>query len=133
MATVACRVCLSGVQPKHSIALFSDRGLENKWSDRIIELLHVPVSASDNFPQHICRSCKDRVESLEKKLTSLRQLARESYERLSSELTRTRKRAKDTSSGQGVSPATARARHPAKRANTLQGKQLLIFFKYTCR
>lgn len=64
--------------------------------------------------------------ALKKKLTSLRQLARESYERLSSELTRTRKRAKDTSSAQEVLPATARAQPPAQRAYAMQGKQQLF-------
>ena len=35
--------------------------------------------------------CKGRVESPQKKMTSLRQLIRENYERLSSEFMRTRK------------------------------------------
>lgn len=116
---ILCKLCPSCVQPKHPIALFNGKGLKNKWSDCIVDFLCVPVHASDNFPQQICRSCKDRAESLEKQLMSLKHLAHGSYERLSRELTRTRKWAKDTRSAQCVLSATA-------RACILQGKQLFF-------
>ena len=123
MAAVLCRICLSTAQPKHSTALFNERGLTLKWSDRLGELLRVPVIASDDLPDHICRHCRQKVERLEGKLTSLRQQTRKSYERLSHEPT-TRKRPKHTSSSLGVSPGTANARPPAKRSHILIGKQL---------
>ena len=122
MAAVLCRICLSTVPPKHSTSLFSDKGLQLKLSERLCELLCVPVSACDNLPDHICRSCRQRVESLESKLLLFRKQARESYEKLSHEPT-SRKRTKNTSSAQGISPATAKSRPPAKR-NTLQRRQL---------
>ena len=111
MAALLCRICLSDVRPNHSTALFSEKGLKLKWSERLSELLLVPVSSNDNLPPHICRSCKSNVESVESKLVALRQLARESYEKLGTR----RKRAKHTCGILGVSPATSRARPPAKR------------------
>ena len=122
---VCCRVCLSAVEPKHSTALFTAKGVELRWPERLTELLCVPVSDSDKLPGYICRSCRSKVESLESKLTALRQRTHKSYEMLCGELTASasRKRPKHTSSNLGVSPATAEARPPSKRA-TLQGKQL---------
>ena len=80
---VLCRICLTAVEQKHSTALFSDKGLELKWSDRLSELLCVPV-CSDDLLEHICHTCRSRVESVEKKLAVLRRQARDSYEKLSS-------------------------------------------------
>ena len=114
MATVMCRICLSSVPAKHCTSLFSAKGLELNLAERLSELLCVPVSSSDNLPEHICRSCRQRTATLENKLLLLRKQARESYERLSQE-SLSRKRPKNTSSDLGVSPVTARSRPPAKR------------------
>ena len=122
MAAVLCRICPCTAQPKHSTALFSERGLTLKWSDRLGELLRVPVIASDDFPTILFSVIAGRKWRVWK-LTSLRQQARESYERLSHEPT-TRKRPKHTSSSLGVSPGTANATPPAKRSHTLIRKQL---------
>ena len=81
----------------------------------------MPVSAYDNLPDHICRSCRQRVESLESKLLLFRKQARESYEKLSHEPT-SRKQPKNTSSAQGISPAMAKSRPPAKRNTLLMGQ-----------
>ena len=115
---VLYRICLTEVE-QHSTALFSNKRLELKWSNRLSELLRVPV-CTDNLPEHICCMCKSRVENTEKKLPLFRQQARDtcSYEKLSS----TRKH---TNSTLDVSPATAQARPPAKRTYTaLQRRKL---------
>ena len=42
---VCCRVCLSAVEPKHSTALFTAKGVELRWPERLTELLCVCQSA----------------------------------------------------------------------------------------
>ena len=74
-----CRICLSEVQPKHATALYTDVGLQQGWPSRLRELLLVPVNRSDDLPTHICRSCVGKVETLERKLKTLRQQARGKY------------------------------------------------------
>ena len=101
VATVLCPICLDRALQKHAIALFTDGGTRMEWSTRLEELLHIPVSASDCLPPYICRGCRGKVESIEKKLGSLTEKARASYEKLS--------RTKPTSSAIGVSPANAKA------------------------
>ena len=93
---VLCRVCLDRVLQKHATALFTDdrRTSRSNWPSRLEELLHVSVSASDCLPGHICRGCRGKVESLEKKLVSLREKARASYEKFSYTSEATRKRTK---------------------------------------
>ena len=113
--TVLCRICLDSVLQKHATALFTDLGTRMKWAPRLEELLHVSVSEGDSLPQHICRVCRRKVEATEKNLEYLRERARASYERLSHISEASRKRAKPTSSAIDVSPATAKARPPAKR------------------
>ncbi len=71
-------VCLSAVQLKHSTAIFSDVGLQREWPARLQELLLVPVAKDDGLPPQICRSCAGKVESQERKMKALRQLAKES-------------------------------------------------------
>ena len=120
MASVCCRVCLESVEQKYSIALFGDVGMRMKWANRLEELLRVPVSASDSFPPYICRACRGKVETVEKKLSSLRYMAHASYEKLSGDAVANRKRTKHTSSAVGISPSTAKARPPAKRCTPRQ-------------
>ena len=43
------------------------------WSHRLSELLCVPVREDDSFPDYICRSCRRIVESVESKLTYLKE------------------------------------------------------------
>ena len=43
------------------------------WSHRMSELLRVPVREDDSFPDYICRSCRRIVESVESKLTYLKE------------------------------------------------------------
>ncbi len=128
-AKAVCRVCLTDVQPKHSTALFSGVGSQHDWLSRLREILGVPVSIDDGLPQSICRSCAGRVETLERKLKSIRQLAYESADKYKAMLVRktsvTRKRPKNTCGEVGVSPSTASTRPLAKRMYTdLQGRQL---------
>ena len=104
-----CRICLSEVQPKHATALYTDVG-----PSRLRELLLVPVDRGDDLPTHICRSCVGKVETLERKLKTLRQQARESIKQLHARPSR--KRSKNTSGSVEVSPATVQARPSNKRA-----------------
>ena len=104
-----CRICLSEVQPKHATALYTDVG-----PSRLRELLLVPVDRGDDLPTHICRSCVGKVETLERKLKTLRQQARESIKQLHARPSR--KRSKNTSGSVEVSPATVQARPSNKHA-----------------
>lgn len=119
---IRCRLCLCEVASKRAVTLFSEVGLQQDWPSRLRELLHVPVSIEDGLPQHICRSCSGKVETVERKLQALRQQARESVEKTMQ--APSRKRGKDTSSKTGVSPSTAKARPPAKRMYTTGARQL---------
>ena len=96
---VTCRVCLSSVQPKHSISLFTPNSISLRWPMRLSELLLVDVASGDGLPNHMCRTCRDQVVSVEKKLQHLRCMAGESYEQLQNR----RKRVNDASSVE-VSP-----------------------------
>ena len=100
---VLCRLCLSEVKSKHSIALFSEVGLQQNWPSHLRELLFVSVSRDDGLPPYICRSCMGKVETLERKLTALRQQAHQSIEKFQVTVQVPRKRPKDTSSEVGVS------------------------------
>ena len=111
-----CRICLSEVQPKHATALYTDVGLQQGWPSRLRELLLVPVDRGDDLPTHICRSCVGKVETLERKLKTLRQQARASIKQLHARPSR--KRPKNTSGSVEVSPATVQARPSNKRAVT---------------
>ena len=113
--SVGCRLCLTEVKAKHSTALFSEVGLQQNWPSRLRELLLVPVCRGDGLPSHLCRSCLGKVETVELKLKALRQQPRESAGNMQDRVSDDRKRPKDTSSDTGVSPATAKARPPAKR------------------
>ena len=121
---VLCRLCLSEVKSKHSTALFSGVGLQQNWPSRLRELLLVSVSRDDGLPSYICRSCVGKVETLERKLTTLRQQAHQSILKFQATAQVSRKRPKDTSSEVGVSPATAKARPPAKRMYAMEARQL---------
>jgi len=124
MSDLTCRICLSAIESKHSTALFTAAGLSQEWPSRIGELLCVEIVKGDGLPNHICRSCKGRVISIEGKLQSLRALAQESFRKLQDKRSSDRKRSKDTSGGLGVSPNTANVRPPAKRQYGLARRSL---------
>ena len=107
---------------KRAIVLFGHVGLQQDWPSRLRELLHLPVSIEDELPQHICRSCSGKVETVERKLQALRQQAHESIEKAMK--APSRKRGKDTSNETGVSPSTAKARPPAKWVYATGARQL---------
>ena len=112
---LACRICLSAVNRKHSTALFTATGLSQAWPSRIHDLLCIEVTKDDGLPSHICKSCRGKLVTIEVKLHSLRALAQESLRKLQDERKGERKRSKDTSGALGVSPSTANVRPPAKR------------------
>ena len=113
--TVLCHVCLDSVLQKHATALLTDLGTRMKWALRLEELLLVSIREGDSSAQDIIfRVCRRKVEATEKNLAYLREKARTSYERLSHTLEASRKHTKPTSSAIGVSPATGKARPPAK-------------------
>ena len=119
---IRCRLCFCEVASKCTVPLFGHVELQQDWPSRLRKLLHLPVSIEDELPQHICRSCSSKVETVERKLQALRQQARESVEKTMK--APRRKRGKDTSSETGVSPSTAKARPPAKRMYTTGARQL---------
>ena len=106
-----CRICTSVVDAKHSLAFFSTLSMSLGWPTRIRELLRVDIAS---LAQHICRSCKGKIVSLEEKLEKLRALAQASLKRLQ-EMRDGRKRPKQTSGSVGVSPHTVSERPPEKR------------------
>lgn len=116
-----CRICAAAVDKRHATAIFSRQGHTHNWPCRLSELLEVPVNEHDGFPGYMCRTCKRTVESVEGKLRSLKEQICESYSSFSAE---NRRRSKSTSSLEGVSPATAAARPPAKKRTSLQKRQL---------
>ena len=115
MATTAvCRICLAEPEQKHCIALFSTNSHRENWPRRLHELLGVAVSADDELPHHMCRSCRAKIVSLETKLQQLRFLAFQSQRTIA--MANQRKRAKETGAAtEAISPDTAVARPPAKR------------------
>ena len=74
---IRCRLCFCEVASKCTVPLFGHVGLQQDWPSRLRKLLHLPVSIEDELPQHICRSCSSKVETVERKLQALRQQARE--------------------------------------------------------
>ena len=75
---LAMVTCLSAVETKHCTTLFVETGLSCGWPSRIRDLLHIEVAKDDN---HICKSCRNKLVTIERKLQYLRALAQESNER----------------------------------------------------
>ena len=96
-----CIICHSEVQPKHATALFSDVGLQQDWPSRLRKLLLTPVDRGNDLPVHSCCSRVGKVETLERKLKTLRQQARESVKQLHA--CSSRKHPKNTSGAVEVS------------------------------
>ena len=114
-----CRICSSVVERSHCVSLFSPEMTKCNLGFRMSRLLEVPkISQEDPLPHYVCRSCKVKFISMESKLESLRTLAKSSYQSLASSCPEqqpsTNKRTKDTS-GDDVSPSTAKARPASKR------------------
>ena len=120
-STRMCRLCQTATPANSAILLFGTKAVEESLASRINDLLDVTVDANDSLPQHICRKCKRRVETLEKLAEDLRQfkiLARDNYKTLSSR--GSLKRTKDSSGVTGVSPDTVRVRPPPKKLTQRQ-------------
>ena len=118
-----CCFCLSLEDAKHATNLFTMEAKHANLLGCLGPIFLVALTENDGLPSHVCRSCKRRAFTVEKKLQELRCMAKESMKKLHDIGQERRKRPKDTSSGAGVSPHTAAARPPAKRTHLL-GKQL---------
>ena len=97
-----------------SDAAISHTAKQQRLSDRIMDLLDVPVTQADGLPEHICRKCKCKLEQLEKaaeELESFRSDVKNTY----STLTLKRSELKQTKETIGVSPDTLKSRSPAKK------------------
>ena len=104
-ARLVCRLCLQTVDIKHAAGLFTPKAVLEDLPGRMSRLLQVPVRADENLSEYTCRGCKSATLAVEKKLQELRDKAQSSYRE--AEQAPGRKRTKDTSSGPGISPATA--------------------------
>ena len=90
--------------------LFTTAGIRDRWTDRIIELLEVPVTRDDGLPAQICSSCSTKVRTIEDSLECLLEMRQSAKMVMEHFLGRseTLKRMKDTSgSDVVVSPHTA--------------------------
>ena len=102
-----CRICSSVVEHSHCVSLFSPEMTKCNLAFRMSRLLEVPkISQEVKFI------------SMESKLESLRTLAKSRYQSLASSCpeqqpSTNKKRTKDTS-GDDVSPSTAKARPASK-------------------
>lgn len=120
-ARLVCRFCLQTVDIKHAAGLFTPKAVLEDLPGRMSRLLQVPVRADENLSEYTCRGCKSATLAVEKKLQELRDKAQSSYRE--AEQAPGRKRTKDTSSGPGISPATATLQPPHKRRQC-SGKRL---------
>ena len=115
-----CWICSSVVEHLHCVSLFSPEMTKCNLAFRMSRLLEVPkIYQEDPLPHYACRSCKVKFVSMESKLESLRTLAKSSYQSLASSCpeqqpSTNKKCIKDTS-GDDVSPSTAKARPASKR------------------
>ena len=128
MDNQCCRFCSEVVSSNDVVGLSTPQATFDNLAARLSTLLQLPVSATDGLSQFVCRSCKHSLLNLEEKLAVKRSVVRAAYQRAgyvagipqiqspSNRSSLTLKRPKDTSGGSGVSPATARARPPSKRA-----------------
>ena len=110
MTSPLCRLCLGKAERPHYTALFSERSLANDLHGRLSKLCEVPVSQGDGYSNRVCRRCMDKFLSLERELVKFRELVHNSYSML------TRKRTKETSGVDSVSPSTEKSRPPAKHS-----------------
>lgn len=95
------------------------------WALRISYLLDINLpTPTDGISPYFCSKCCRRVERLEKAVSELaefRRLANESHEIFQHH---GRKRPKETSSNEGITPDTAKARPPVKRRGIAGGRRL---------
>ena len=118
MAVHSCRLCQAAVLAKETVAIFAPTAANQRVPPRIEDLLGVRVVKNDGLPQHICKKCKRRVESLERAtedLQEFRSIASNSYKILVALNRGPLKRTKETSACIGVSPDTEKSRPPPKR------------------
>ena len=109
-----CHLCHSSVPSAHALSGLT--ATRQSLYSRISDLLDVPISVNDGYPEHIIRKkCIRRLERLEK--------AAEDLENFGSQVTPSYvhvarrgelKRTKETSSSVGVSPDTAKNRPQTK-------------------
>ena len=77
-----CRFCFSLEDAKHATNLFI---MEAKHADllgRLGPIFLVALMESNGLPSHVCRSCKRRAFTVEKKLQELHCTAKESMKKL---------------------------------------------------
>ena len=122
-----CRICSSVVERLHCVSLFSPEMTKCNLAFRMSRLLEVPkISQEDPLPHYACRSCKVKFISMESKLESYQSLASSCPEQQPST---NKKRTKDTS-GDDVSPSTAKARPASKRG---VGRSRTLFPSESCK
>ena len=99
MATMLnCRLCRNTSSAYTCKRLFTTAGIRDRWTDRIIELLEVPVTRGDGLPAQICSSCSTKVRTIEDSLECLLEM-RQSAKRVMEHFlgrSETLKRMKDT-------------------------------------
>ena len=65
-STKMCRLCLSIVDSRSSVNLFTVIGLKNKWASRISALLLVAVDDDQMLTSHVSTKYTHRLDALEK-------------------------------------------------------------------
>ena len=106
MSSPSCRLCLGKAERPHYTALFSGRSQANDLHGQLSKLCGVPVRQG---VQKVHGQVS--LERHERELCEFRKLVHNSYSMLS------RKRAKETSGVDGVSPNTEKSRPPARRSH----------------
>ena len=66
MASYLCCLCRDSVFAKHALAIFTPFAVQQKFTSRIDDLLHVEVLPNNGLHQRICEKCKCRLQTLEK-------------------------------------------------------------------
>ena len=130
-----CQICSSVVERSHCVSLFSPEMTKYNLAFRMSRLLEVPkISQEDPLPHYACSSCKVKFISMESKLERLRTLAKSSYQSLASSCPEqqpsTNKKCTKDTSGDDVSPSTAKARPASKRG---VGRSKILFPSESCK
>ena len=126
MANCNKKQCSSSVEPKHATSVFSSSSSQSNLSGVLEAVFNVPVATDKPLS---CRKCVESAKTIHTKLQSLQLMARASYQSILSSplvdhqvvttksvfLASSQKRAKDTSSGPGISPPTLKSQPPRKR------------------
>ena len=134
---VTCRLCASQVERSRCADIFGIAGKKEDLSSRLNKLF-LPVEQDSRLPPFVCRSCKLKFNTIEAKVENFRAQARSGYNKhVGAGDDGQRKRTKDTS-GDTISPFTARSRPPAKRFTTSrclfprnESKLLTVDSRYT--